>query len=328
MPVRRMRAGSIALFIAVLLAATAAPALARFRSSGPGCASDPDTVIENAEAGDVFTPLYEPEFGRNTNGAVIKVNFELEGGWSAPNFDCGGTSSGVFESRDEMLAAGLTYSPNDRSGLRGADTPVLSVDSGVKSLRISTVNLLSVQQVTGSGGGLRVVGAQAAPRLSGATVTIEASAFQPDFFLTDPVGALGDGGGLYLDLDAGSSLTIERSLFKDQSAGGDGGGFVILVRGGSQVTIEQTLVEGNRAAGSCGGGKIVLYSGTVTLRDNQFRANGADGETADLCIVRPQGSPGPAIVYLFGNSFSAGGLQIDAGITVFDERLYLPLVRS
>lgn len=324
MPTRRnARAPLVLLAVLTLLALTAGPAEARRKLAGPGCALGPDDAITNAEAGDIFTPLYEEEFGRNTNEAVIRVSMEIEGGWSAPNFDCGGNSSGVFETREQMIAAGLLYNPANRSGLKNFASPVLSLDAAVKSLVIRNINLLNAQQINGDGGGLRLVAAAGQPRLSAATITIDNSAFRPDFFLTDPVGALGDGGGLALDLDQGSRLTIRDSLFKDQTAGGKGGGFAITVRGASQVTIERTLVEGNRA-NSCGGGVITIHSGSVTLRDSTFQGNGSDGEVPDLCVERAAGSSGPAVLYLLDNQFSAGGLRVDPGITVFSAQLFLP----
>jgi hypothetical protein len=318
----------VATIIAMLLLVSAGAALAVFKSSGPGCVDGPDTAINNATAGDIFTPLYEQDFGRLTNGAIIKVNMEIEGGWSSPLSDCGGNSSGVFTSRADMLAAGLTYNATHRSGLRSDSTdPALSADEGVSSLVVRSINVLGTTQISGSGGGLRVVGASAGPKLSGATVIIDNSAFRPDFFLGGPSGATGDGGGLYLDIDAGTRLTIMDSLFEDLSAGGDGGGFTIIVRGGSTVSISNTTVQRSSAAGDCGGGKIVLVSGTVTLRNNTFESNAGAGGTADLCITRPNGSSGTAAVYLLGNSFSANGLHIDPGITIFTSKVSLPLVR-
>lgn len=315
----------IALIVVGLFLASAGSALAAFKAGGPGCANSPDTIITNATADDIYTPLYEPDFGRNVNGAVIVVNMDVEGGWSAPNFDCGGNSTGVFTSRAAMLAAGLTYNAADRSGLRGDNTtPALSVDKGVTSLTVRSINTLSTSQISGNGGGMRVVGGVGSPKLSGATVVIDNSAFRPDFFLSDPVGATGDGGGLYLDIDGGAHLTIRDSLFEDLSAGGDGGGFAITVRGGSSVSITHTTVQRNSATGDCGGGKIVLVSGTVTLRNNTFSANSGAGGTDDLCITRPSGSSGTATVYLIGNSLS--GLRVDPGISVFIIQVFLPLV--
>jgi hypothetical protein len=322
------RASFVALIIGALLLASAGSAWARLKAAGPGCVDGPDTAINNATVGDIFTPLYEQDFGRLTNGAIIKVNMEIEGGWSAPNFDCGGNNSGVFTSRADMLAAGLTYNATNRSGLKSDSVhPALSVNEAVKSLVVRSINVLGTTQISGNGGGMRVVGASANPRLSAATIIIDSSAFRPDFFLGGQTGASGEGGGLYLDLDSGSQLTISNSLFEDLSAGGDGGGFSIAVRGGSTVNISNTTVQRSSAAGNCGGGKIILESGTVTLRNNQFSANSGPGGTPDLCITRPNGSSGTATVYLFGNSFSANGLRIDPGITVVTSQSFLPLIQ-
>lgn len=320
---RNARAPLTILVLFTLLIGLGGFARAAVRGTGPGCALGPDDAINNAAANDIYTPLYEEEFGRNTNDAVIRVSMEIEGGWSAPNFDCGGNNSGIFSSRAEMLAAGLLYNPANRSSLNNFDSPVLRLDSGVKSLAIRSLNMLTSQQISGNGGGLRVVGGDPSPRLNGASLLIDNSAFRPNFFITDPTGAQGDGGGLFLDLDGGSSLTIRDSLFKDQTAGGKGGGFAITVRGGSRVTIERTLVQGNRA-NSCGGGVISIYSGTVTLRDSTFENNGSDAAVPDLCIERPAGSTGSATVYLLRSQFSQDGLRIDPGITVFTSQAFLP----
>lgn len=323
----RVNNGVVAMaLIAVLVVVTVDLALARRLASGPGCALGPDEAITNAEAGDIFTPLYEEEFGRNTNAVVIRVAMEIEGGWSSPNFDCGGNSSGIFETREAMETAGLTFNAANRSGLTAFDAPVLQLDEAVPSLTINTVNLLNSNVISGNGGGLRVTGAGAAPRLSSATITIANSAFRPNFFNAEPVGVQGDGGGLFLDLDNASQLTISDSLFKDQTAQGKGGGFAVIVRGGSTVTLLRNLIEGNRAA-TCGGGVITIHSGTVILRDNVFQNNGADGEVADLCIERAEGATGTAALYLAGNTFSTDGLRIDPSITVFTEQLFLPVLR-
>ncbi len=323
----RVYKGVVAMaLIVVLLVGLSSTAFAVRKAAGPGCALGPDDAIANAEAGDVFTPLYEEEFGRNTNGAVISVAIEIEGGWSSPNFDCGGNSSGVFETPEEMLAAGLEYDPANRSSLIGFDSPVLQLDVAVPSLTLRNLNLMNTDVISGNGGGLRLSGTNADPIISSVTISITNSAFRPNFFIETPVGVQGDGGGLSLDLDNAAQLTISDSLFKDQTAQGKGGGFAITVRGGSEVVLLRNLIEGNRAA-TCGGGVITIHSGTVTLRDNVFQSNGADGEVADLCIDRADGSSGPAVVYLFGNSFSADGLRIDPTITVFTRQVFLPLLR-
>jgi hypothetical protein len=323
----RVYKGVVAMaLIVVLLVVTVDLALARRRASGPGCALGPDEAIAGAEAGDVFTPLYEEEFGRNTNGVVIPVAMEIEGGWSSPNFDCGGNSSGVFETPEEMLAVGLEYNPANRSSLVGFDSPVLQLDVTVPSLALRNVNLMNTDVISGNGGVLRLAGPNANPIISTVTISITNSAFRPGFFIATPVGVQGDGGGLFLDLDNASQLTISDSLFKDQTAQGKGGGFAITVRGGSEVTLLRNLIEGNRAA-TCGGGVITIHSGTVILSDNVFQNNGADGEVADLCIERAENGSGSAVVYLFGNTFSTDGLRIDPSITVFTEQVFLPLLR-
>lgn len=317
MNTRRPRAACVILAVAMLLLVVT-PAFAKFKSSGPGCAANPDDVINNAEAGDIFTPLYEEDFGRNTNGATIAVNFEIEGGWSSPGSDCGGSPTGEFNTPEEMLAAGLTFNPANRSELRGFDPRVLTVANGVRSLKIRNTILGLGSNFTGRGGGLFFTG-----QIS--------TTFEFTNLLVRPVsngdGVSGEGGGMFLDVDGGSQIAIRNSEFRNNSALA-GGGLEVRLRGGSRLLVSDSIFADNSASTTGGGLRIWLYDGVAVINRNQFLNNSATQGGGAIRIVRPAGSTGQAVVYLVGNSFSgnSSNLSIDPGITVYDEQIFLPLL--
>jgi hypothetical protein len=325
---RRPHGIVVALAVAVLLLVTVGTTLARWRSVGPGCPGNPDELIAAADDGDVITILYQESSGRNTNSALITRTLEIEGGWVDPsdNFNCGGDDDGVWESREDLLAAGLLYDTTKLSGLTAFGDPVLRLDDDVKRFDMRNIDLLQNDQASGNGAGLTVSGATATPRLIGATITLTNVTFKPNYF-SDNVGATGNGGGLYLDLDGGSQLTLRENTFREYRAGDSGGGFYLIVRGNSSVLIEHTTVQNNTAA-SCGGGKLLIYSGTVTISDSNFSGNTAGGKASDLCIERAAGATGTARVFLRGTTFGVGALSVTGDVVVYDERVMLPLLRS
>lgn len=320
---RRPRAAFVILAVMMLLLVVVTPAFARFKSSGPGCAANPDDVINNAEAGDIFTPLYEEDFGRNTNGATIAVNFEIEGGWSSPGFDCGGDPNGTFNTREEMLAAGLTFNPANRSELRGFDPRVLTVASGVRSLKIRNTILGLGGNLTGRGGGLFFT-SQISTSFEFANLLVRP--------LSNGDGVSQEGGGMFLDVDGGSRIEIRDSEFRNNSALA-GGGLEVRLRGGSRLVVSDSVFADNSATSRGGAMRIWLYDGVAVISRNQFLNNTAEEGSnfvggGAIRIVRPAGSTGQAVVYLIGNTFSgnSSNLSIDPGITVYDEQIFLPLL--
>lgn len=329
MSARRPRGVVVALAVAVLLAITVGSASARLRLSGPGCPGNPDELIAAAEDGDVLVPMYEEEFGRNTNSQLITADIEIEGGWVDPsgNFNCGGDADGLLDVRANLIAAGFQYDPTKHSGLTAFDESVLRLDDDVKSFTARNLDVMQDGTATGNGGGLTVAGSTQNPRLSSATITLENVAVKPNYF-AGTVGASGNGGGLYLDLDGGSRLTIRDSAIRQYRASGSGGGFYFIVRGGSSVLIERTAVQNNSAA-TCGGGRIILHSGTVTISDSSFSGNTAGGQPSGLCVERAVGATGPAAVYLRGVTFAGGaGITASGNVVVYDEVVFLPLLRQ
>jgi hypothetical protein len=322
LPLKR-RAPLTALLVCVLLLASANAAWAGRTAGGPGCASGPDAIINNAVAGDIFTPLYEQDFGRNTNGAVAKVDLEIEGGWSAPNFDCGGNSSGVFSSRADMLAAGLTYNPSNRSELRGFGERVVGLDSAVKSFTVRNVIFTQFSNFTGNGGDL----AQSSAGLSAANIAIDNSLFRSD--VSSGVTIAGDGGGLYLELDNGATLTITGSTFSDNAAT-NGGALQVRLRGNSKLIITDSSFQNNSASGEGGAIRVILESGSVVISRSQFSGNSATVGGRDIRIQGPVSLAAVAArptVYLIGNSYSASDtVQISGTLDVFTEQVTLPLV--
>jgi len=315
--------------VLLLLVVSATPALALFRSSGPGCPGNIDDLITASQDGDVITLLYEEEFGRNSNSQLITHALTIEGGWVDPsnNFNCGGNADGVWATREALLAAGLQYEPAKHSGIVAFGDAVLKLDAALRSFTARNLDVMQDDtQASGNGAGLTVVGTTAA-KLTGARVMLQNVTFRPNYFASE-AGASGDGGAIYLDLDGGSELTLSDSRIQQYQAGGSGGGFYLIVRGDSKVLIERTVVEKNTAT-TCGGGKIIIHSGTVTLSASSFRGNTAGGQASDLCVERAAGATGVAKLYLLGTTFSnPDALKVTGNITVYTTRVMLPLLRQ
>ena len=318
---RRPRGFLVALAVVVLLFSTVASSWAARKSCGPGCPNNPDDLINNAESGDVITPLYEQDFGRNTNAAVLKVDAEIEGGWSHPGFNCGGSATGSFPDRDAMLAAGFSYDTNNRSELRGFGARVVGLDSAVKNFQIRDMILAQFGSFTGNGG---VLG-QSAAGLTGTSVTLANTTVRAD--PSGSVALTGNGGGLYLELDAGSTLRITGSSFTKNTAT-NGGAIQVRLRGNSTLFIAESAFQDNDATVNGGAIRVLLESGSVVIADTQFSGNTAIGAGRDIRIEGPTGASASQRVYLVRNTYSgANSVSVTGNITVYTNQVALPLVR-
>jgi hypothetical protein len=231
-----------------------------------------------------------------------------------------------------MLGAGFTYGgPGDRAALDypGGDDPIVTIAPAVTSLLFYAIDFHIGQDQGANGGGVLGTG------LSNARLR-----FEQVGFISDPNGSAseasvsGNGGGLSLDVDNGSRVTIADSQFTELEAN-NGGGFDITVRGGSHVTLRNIQVTGNDATGGQGGGgRIIIHSGYVTITDSLFSGNSADDGGA-LRIERASGATGPAEVWIvntrfvnndasFNDDISASGFG--SNLHVLDEPVALPLV--
>lgn len=316
MNTRRPRAAFVILAVAMLLLVVVTPAFAAWKAIGEGGCGDFKDAVDSAADGDILTQMYEQDFGRNTDGATIAKNIEIEGGWSSGTGDCSVTNT--FDSREAMLANGFTFNPDNRTEIRGFDPRVLTVANGVRSLKIRHMILGLGSNFTGRGGGLFFTG-----QIS-TTFEFTNLLVRP---LTNGDGVSQEGGGMFLDVDGGSRIFIRNSEFRNNSALA-GGGLEVRLRGGSRLLVSDSIFADNSASTTGGGLRIWLYDGVAVINRNQFLNNSATQGGGAIRIVRPAGSTGQAVVYLVGNSFSgnSSNLSIDPGITVYDEQIFLPLV--
>lgn len=312
---RRPRAAFVILAVMMLLLVVVTPAFARWKSSGEGGCGEFKDGVDSALDGDVLTPMYEENFGRNTNGATITKSIEIEGGWSLGTGDCSTTNT--FDSPEDMLAAGFTFNPNNRTEIRGFDSRVLTVASGVRSLKIRNMILGLGGNLTGKGGGLSFTG-----QIS--------TTFEFTNLLVRPLsngdGVSEEGGGMFLDINNGSRISIRNSEFRNNSALA-GGGLEVRLRGGSRLVVSDSIFADNSASTTGGGLRITLADGVAVINRNQFLNNAAT-QGGGAIRIRREGTTGQAVVYLIGNTFNGNStnLSIDPGITVYDEQIFLPVV--
>ncbi|MFQ5613596.1 MAG: right-handed parallel beta-helix repeat-containing protein [Anaerolineae bacterium] len=328
----RMRFTGMALLLAVLLVVGSLALLpvgtqAKFRASGAGgcdifidALNSPDVV-----GGDVIMQMLGE---KTSDGAVITKNVIIQGGWIHTTSDCVGQFGQVFTD-----ASGFEFQgPMTRSTLFYGAGPVITIDPSVISLTVQHIIFDHQGMATTKGGGISgVISNGARVRLENIAITNSET--------------LSNGGGLYLEVRGGSSLVISDSQFISNTSAA-GGGFEIHVYDNSQVLIHNTQVSSNTAnSGNGGGGRIVIESGAVTVTNGSFFGNRAlAGSGGGLSIEKSSGgsllaAEGAAslttTVWLINTSFNNNSAasnpdvhESGAGLTVFDERIYVPLVQK
>jgi predicted outer membrane repeat protein len=281
---------------------------AGFRSNGAGGCGSPKVAIDSAQDGDAIATMYDGVEGFNAEGATITKNIIIEGGWLPPTNLCTNTNQ-VYNTSADMLAAGFGYGgPANHSGLMGFSGPILSIDPAVKNLQFYATDLQVQDGQALNGGGI------SGPNLSGVNLRFNDVSFIERQFSDASVS--GSGGGLFLDVNNGSHVSITDSLFTNQKAA-DGGGFNIVVRGNSQLSLRNVQVTNNQATGgSGGGGKLILYSGSVTITDSLFSGNSATASGGALRIERGIGATGTAEVWIVNTRFSGNSAPINADLSV------------
>lgn len=307
-PARPRRATLCAALLAAVILALLPPAAdARIIGRGAGGCGPFKEAADEAQDGDAIVTMFDDNEGTNTEGATVTKNLVVEGGWLPPPGGC--PDSTEFDTAAEMLAAGFSYGgPTKRAALHylSGGGPVLSVGPTVKDLTVLYTNFQVGDGSPGSGGGVYGVG------LTGARLRFEQVGFLERLGSSGSIG--GSGGGMYLEIDGGSRVTIADSQFRSLAAA-RGGGFEIHVRGGSHLTLRNVEVSDNRAEdGNGGGGRIVLHSGYVTIADSLFSANQASGSGGGLAVERPPGSGGPAQVTLINTRFVNNGASASPGL--------------
>jgi hypothetical protein len=305
---------ALMLALAALLTAPSAEAL-RSRSSGAGNCGDFKESIDQADPGDVLIPMVDGDGGRNTLQAVINVDdLTVEGGWTPPGTNCPTTNYST-ETPAELLAAGFNYQGLDaRSHLFTFGAPAVRVDAAVKKLTVINTSFRVIDSaVAQNGGGLSATG----------MISANLRLTQVGFYVDPddaPLSITGSGGGLYLDIDGGSRVTIDGATFERLRAA-TGGGFEIVVRGGSHVTLKNLVVRNNHAEGGAGGGgRIIIHSGHVTITDSLFEGNTATAPGSQLSIERV-GTAGPASATLINTTFGAAPALVDTPLSVTGDGL-------
>lgn len=332
-PRRPWAARRFLLVAALFLALTWTAVEARYRNSGAGGCGDFIDSLTGVQDGDALSPMYDAGEGRNSGGATINQDVIIEGRWTPPSDGSGGficpEANGVYETSTTMLTAGFTYgSSAQRSALFGFGGPVLQLDPAVKNYLMYATDFYIQQNEAVNGGGLFGTG------MISATLRFEQVGFIPR--PSSIASVTGNGGGLSLDIDGGSRLTIENSQFSDLAAD-NGGGFDLTVRGNSHVTLSGVQVTNNSAnSGRGGGGRLIIHSGYVTITDSLFSGNSASVEGGALRIERV-GNTGPAEVWIVNTRFTGNSAPINADIStsgsgltvhVLNQTARLPLVTS
>jgi len=281
---------------------------AGFSSNGAGGCGQPKVSIDNAQDGDAIATMFDGGQGFNAEGATIRKNIIIEGGWLPPTNGCTNNNQNYTTAAD-MLAAGFGYGgPSKRSALNGFSGPVLTIDPVVKNLQFYATDMQVADGQAINGGGI------SGQNLSGVNLRFNQVGFIERQFSDASVS--GSGGGLFLDVNNSSRVAISDSQFTNQKAI-DGGGFSITVRGNSQLTMNRVQVTNNQAtSGSGGGGKIIIYSGYVTITDSLFSGNSATTNGGGLRIERGTNATGPAEVWIVNTRFSGNSAPTNADISV------------
>ena len=235
------------------------------------------------------------------NGAVIENNLA-----SGDAIDDGG--GGIFNNGGTLVISGATtlVHNNQANGLSGSGGGIFSGSSGSVSITDATIeaNTASID-----GGGLFAQG------ISGA-VTLRGALFDSNL-------AGDSGGGVYVD---SSATTIDSSSFNSNQAqgltglDGDGGGLFLRGDVGSSFNVTDTSFDLNRAVGGGGGAFFVDIDGAISggsYTSNQVTGNGTTFDTGGggITIVGETIVP---VVNISGVTVDGNTAPSAAGIGIVD----------
>lgn len=322
---RRFVVGSAAVALVVILALPPG-AWARWRAAGAGGCGTLAEALAGAVDGDVLTPM---RGGINNSGAALTNSLVVQGGWAPATGDCNSNGTGgdpkvSYETAADLLAAGFTYDPAQRSELFGDfNGPTLPI-SLTGGLTAALQNLaFGFYSINGSGAAISGVISD------GARLRLENLRFEGN-----QVGVNGVGGAVLIQVRGGSQLVIADSEFSTNQAF-SGGALRVELYGNSSLVIERSSFSNNEAIGGDGGAvEVVVESGSVTIRDSTFSDNVAtNGAGGAVRVERAPGATGSAVAHIAGNTYSGNSASGSAdlsleGVTTLTPRLFLPLTKG
>ena len=232
-----------------------------FAGGAGGCGNFVDSVAAT-EVGDAVFQMIPT---RDSGGAVITKDMRIMGGWF-PTINCAEANQ-VFSTTADFLDYGFIYqAPISRSGL-DHNGSVLTLEDP-NSPNFPTLNKLIVEHMT-----LRTVGTPTEGGGINGIISDSAEVLLDNVYFDDNY-ARDYGGGLNLEVWGNSSLRIEDSLFDLNEADDfNGGGLYVELHQGSYMTIENTIFTNNTAVRG-GAFEIHLFDDSeLFIRNSEFDDN-------------------------------------------------------
>lgn len=234
-------------------------------AGGAGNCGNFADAVALAEDGDVIVQMLP---ARNSEGAVIKKNLRISGGW-LPTENCEEQNQFFTETAD-YLAYGFTYgAPYSRSELvNDLDGSVLILEDPADPNFPNLDNLIIEHIILARGFGLAPSygGGMSGVISDGAHILLDNVWFRDNY-------AFVDGGGLHLEVRGGSHLVIEESAFYGNTADNEGGALYVELREGSRLTLDHSNVMSNQSV-FAGGLHVTVYdTSELLIRNSDIRAN-------------------------------------------------------
>jgi len=329
--VQLLLAVAVALWVATVDAAWRTSGIEQFPPSNCNL-SFPD-LVQSAGDGDLIA-LLNQSFSDNPGPAVITApHITLQGGWrydgdTASAICVNGSPENVPVDSHFVRVTDPSFPDEYYSTIRWwsqeptpQPAPALTISSTVHALTLERVKFdlstyINLTPAAFRGGALFSDGTANSTILLSDVQVLNGRANE-------------EGGGAYLVLRNGSTLTINDSLITGNSSGVDqnlhprpgSGGLYIDVREGSRLVIANTVISENTAAGSAGGFKVTVRDGSsVVISNSQVLNNTAQGQSDGA----KNGGGGRILIYdgsvqLIGNQFAGnhapngcgGGLSIE-----------------
>jgi CSLREA domain-containing protein len=196
-----------------------------------------------------------------------------------------------------LLSSELVINKNLTIDGPGADKLTVSGDATVRVFKVSGNNTIEIRdlkiangnETDTDGGGIRAEGTGASPILTIRNCQITGNSSSR-------------GGGLYIQ--GSQNVTVENSVFSNNSATSQGGG--IFKNGTGTITVTGSRLENNTAVGATGGGLSDIGEGKVTLTNTKLIGNSAPHGGAFYSAHNPSGIIVEDTEFS-GNSASDGG---------------------
>ena len=279
-----------------------------FAGGAGGCGNFGDSVAAT-EVGDAVFQMIPT---RDSGGAVITKDMRIMGGWF-PTVNCAAANQ-VFSTTADFLDYGFEFrAPDSRSGL-DYNGSVLTLEDP-SSPNFPTLDKLIIEHMTLQTFGTPVEGGGINGIISDSAEVLLDNLFFDTNYARDY------GGGLKLEVWGNSSLRIEDSLFDLNEADDfNGGGFYVELHHGSRMTIENTIFTNNTAirggafeihlfddselfilnsefhnnstqlvTNSAGGGYIFMEGGRVIIENSHFSSQNTGQNGGGLYIISTDG---------------------------------------